>query len=426
MKFWNYLIGAGAGIFLVLAPLKTSISKSDLEYSKTFFNKSEKIEARCNLEKKTKNFINPFTDIYGKEIEIFELNNKIDSLSYNIINNFYQNKINKNAKNLIDKTIDFAIIELKHEKKVREEHKDLSNLILEWAARNSWWAKEKDSLARLNGHSKEDSYLVPGKEKYSPENPKYKEEFIEFQKKLRWFGSGIDNPEYEIFYNPKGARELRKNGLNPIDCIEYILRALSKNSGKNHMLKSCSRASWLSAKLKGFEGIYIAQNTIKTDSQYYYTNWSGEKNLTSVYLKKIKENKYPFHIDYLVTDSLFESDAFEEFLDSIKGLIFFQEGIHSGFLNKGNFLGAHICSDPLKKSVFYMQNLISMINNDTPKSDYQSAILYIPKGSVKNFLAKNYRKIQELKNIKSVVSLEEYEAIKTEYAGEQKIPFNIW
>ena len=88
----------------------------------------------------------------------------------------------------------------------------------------------------------------------------------------------------------KRSRELRKLGLEPTDCITYLLKSLSEASGENYMLRSCSDAKGLSKKLKDFEGIYVAQNTTKRDSRFVYSNGSREKNFTLDYLRAIKRN----------------------------------------------------------------------------------------------------------------------------------------
>ncbi len=72
-----------------------------------------------------------------------------------------------------------------------------------------------------------------------------------------------------------------------------------------------------------------------------------------------------------------------------------QEGVHIGFLDKGNFLDAHLGSDPMTNSIFSERYFYELMNNDNPKVDYQSAILCVPKGTIKKFLYENRDKIRD-------------------------------
>ena len=254
-----------AGFFLF--PITNSVPKNNDFFSRLVYDKLAKVELIPPPKKVIKHYKSPFIDIKGNTLSIEEWTEKTDKLGYEIISTEYRNKINKDAQSLIEKVVDSAFMEYQYERDVRAEHKELCGLILEYLLRkNENWANQKDSLVLKRGRTKGTSYFVPGKKLYSPEDPDFKEEEIEFQKKLRWFGSYLANPKKKKYYNKKRARELRGFGLKPTDCITYVLKSFSKASGKNYLLRSCSNATGLSKKLKDFEGIYIAQNTIKTDS----------------------------------------------------------------------------------------------------------------------------------------------------------------
>ncbi len=78
-------------------------------------------------------------------------------------------------------------------------------------------------------------------------------------------------------------------------------------------------------------------------------------------------------------------------------------------------------SDPLENVVFYQKDLISSMDNDNSGFNYQSAVLYVPKGSVKAFLAKNYEEIYQIKHGKGPLTYEEFKILSKRNG---KMPFD--
>ena len=187
------------------------------------------------------------------------------------------------------------------------------------------------------------------------------------------------------------GNKLLKLGLKPTDCITYILECMSEGNNKNYVYKKYTQAEEFSKLLKNknFETIYIAENVTETTPEYEY-NWQIRlHSYTKYFLQNIKKGNYFSQIDYLITEEDFHNPFFEKFLKKQDGFLFFQEGVHTGFLSKGDFLNCHMEKDPKEGEIYSKSNLIKKMDNDNPKLDYQSAVLFVPKGTVQNFIYEN-------------------------------------
>jgi hypothetical protein len=97
----------------------------------------------------------------------------------------------------------------------------------------------------------------------------------------------------------------------------------------------------------------------------------------------------------MVTDEDFSKTTFKDFLKESNGFVFIQEGVHSGLLSNGKLLDAHYNVSPLYSPVFSCSDFITKFDNDNTLRDYQSAVLFVPKGTVNAFLAKYHSKLKE-------------------------------
>ena len=217
-----------------------------------------------------------------------------------------------------------------------------------------------------------------------------KDLFEKFYREVGYYGSGIKGKNSGEYIS-KRAKELESFGLKSTDCISYLLLSIEKGNSKKGFYKSLYSELFGFDHLmrsENFESIYIAENTLLDDSLYMYNRHGERGEFTKDYIHKIKNDDYFITLDYVVTDSLFHSQNFRKFIESTSGFLFIQEGKHTAFLREGNILEAHINSDPIYNSVFEESPFMKKFDNDDPKTDYQSAILFVPKGTVNRFMKK--------------------------------------
>lgn len=304
--------------------------------------------------------------------------------------------VNYKAQEFLDKTLNEASKIYEKEKRMIEQNQNLLYLIQEYNSEliDQEKREERILLNKSRGISVENSKWVNGMKIYSPDDPVYQKHIKNYLDSLEYFGNAFLDSTH-LFYNPKKAKELMENGLRPIDCTSFVLEAISRGQEKNFHRKILSDASLISKFLKKreFEIIYFAENTLDTSKQYFYG--INEKFHTGSFIKKIKKGEYKFPVDYIVTDSSFRNPLFKEFIEESPGFVFLQEGVHLGFLDKGNFIDAHNNADPRNTSVFTSRKFYELMNNDNPKVDYQSAVLCVPRGTVKKFLYDNKCDIRE-------------------------------
>jgi len=326
-------------------------------------------------------YFSPFKNIKDKSILPYEDSAKV--------------RINEKAKDFSEKTLEEARKIYEKEKKAREENKDLLSLIQEYNSelRNPEKAYERMRLNKMRGISLENSSWVEGKKVYTPEESIYKNQVENLCDSLEYFG-GAFLFEDHLFYNPEKAKNFIKKGLKPIDCTSFVLEALSRGQNKNYYKTDLSRAYQIAQMLnkKGFEGIYLAENTSDTSSTYKYG--VRKQFHTQDFVRKIKSKNYEFPIDYLITDSSLQNPLFKKFLEESSGFVFLQEGVHLGFLDRGQFIDAHITADPTLTPVFSSRKFYDLIDNNNPQADYQSAVICLPKGSVNKFLYENKERIK--------------------------------
>jgi hypothetical protein len=304
-------------------------------------------------------------------------------------------KINLKAQEFLNKSLNEANKIYEKEKITREQNQNLLYLVQEYNSelRDSKKKDERILLNKSRGINIENSKWVDGMKIYSPEDTVYQKQIKNYLDSLEYFGSAFILKDH-MLYSPKKGKDFIKKGLKPIDCTSFVLETLSRAQNKNYYQSNLSRAFQIAKMLnkKGFESIYLAENTLDTSKQYFY---GVEKQFHSGdFIKKIKKKQYYFPINYLITDSNFENDLFKEFLEQSSGFVFLQEGVHLGFLDKGNFIDAHITANPLSTPVFTSRRFYDLVDNNNPKVDYQSAILCLPKGSVEKFLYENRERIQ--------------------------------
>ncbi len=195
--------------------------------------------------------------------------------------------INEKASQFLEKTLVSAEDIYKKEKKTREENADLICLIQEYNSELATPEKkyERMRLNRMNGIQLENSEWVEGKKVYAPEKEECKKEVKTFLDSLEYFGAAFLMKDH-LFYNQKKAKEFMKEGLKPIDCTSFMLESMSRAQKRNFHLASLSRASQISdfLKKKGFETIYLAENTQDTSREYFYG--AEKKFYTGDFIKK--------------------------------------------------------------------------------------------------------------------------------------------
>jgi len=307
-------------------------------------------------------FTNPFTDISGEKISP------------------KKNITPKNTKELMDKIISFALQKYYYEKDIFNEYSYLRKI-----AQEKRFEKIRNRDPTFNTFDLKDEPI---------EN-----ESVNFLKKIKYYGRFLAD-EGKLCSNYESSKIFDRFKVKRTDCIEFLLESISQANKKNYMLSHLSDASTLSKKLKylGFETIYVAENTLKDGKDYQYDDGVKQNNLVKDKIKMIKRGNYFTPLDYLVTDHSFHSPAFREFLKNQCGIVFFQEGKHVGFLYGGQLLDAHACANPFFEEVFTLNDFYSKMNNDFPHADYQSAVLFVPGGTVQEFINKNSNKFEKIPN----------------------------
>ena len=212
----------------------------------------------------------------------------------------------------------------------------------------------------------------------------------EFYKEIQRFGRGILE-EDKLTYNKELGNRLLKLGTKPTDCITYVLESMGLGNSRNYNQEKYADSRGLAELLKklNFEAVYIAENTTKTSKEYRYNAHIGIPSFTKDFLEKIKQDKYLTKIDYLIINEDFHNPLFKKFLKQNKGFLIIQEGSHTGFLSNRDLLECHKGVDPIKEDLYSKTDLFRRMDNTIPLANYQSAILFVPKGTVQNFWYNN-------------------------------------
>ncbi|MGV8087372.1 MAG: hypothetical protein ACP5N1_07105 [Candidatus Woesearchaeota archaeon] len=346
-------------------------------------------------------YVNPFKNIYGSE-------SKIDSKTLSKISKIQKKDADSTKTFDSDSIINKILIDRSaakimasaskkaneiflYEKELLKKHDTLVGLLSEWMLEKKVSLLPENDIFRIKYESNSsNSRIYPDIPKYSFDNKKYNFEKNQLLKEITYYGSNIFNSK-KYFISSSEIIKLRKNKTKPTDCITFVLESLTESSGKNYFKKSLSDAKGFGNYFykDGFETVFIASNTIKKEKQYKYNTDFCEGFYAKEVFSRVKDQDYYIDIDYVVTDGDFYRPAFRDFIKETSGFVLIQEGYHLGILVNGNLIDAHYNSYPLYSPVFLSSDFIEKFDNDNPKKDYQTAVLLVPKGSVKAFLMRN-------------------------------------
>lgn len=343
---------------------------------KEFIPEKNTITKLTEKEKKEFNFIlYPFRTV---ELDLPKITNR---------------NVNKNAQKFIENSIGAAMKKYEKEQKAYEEYDSLRKEYFKIVGYNIeikqynilQMFSNLDTIKTLTAEDVKKTI----EDKREEFNKAHKDELKDFYKKVEYYGRWLADKNTP-YYKEKQHKELDKVGMKRIDCISYLLKSMEEGNNGYYEYPSYTEPAGFNELMRelNFEGIYIAQNTISRDSIYMYNTNEGNGYFTNDFIKRIKKYRYPMSIDYLVTDSLFNTINFQKFINETKGFLIIQDGKHTAFLDKGEILESHIFAEPFYMKTFERSNFIEHFDNDNPKSDYQSCVLYVPKGTVNNFMKK--------------------------------------
>jgi hypothetical protein len=353
-------------------------------------------------------YVNPFKDIKGDQIVPAELKN--DDLLNTEIRLKYASSLNLKNYKLVSESADLAYKIFNQEEQALKKHEVLIKLLKEWISEQDTNQLIKNDIYRLEHNiSFDHSVFYPNLPKYRPDWI-YEPERRMLLSELKYYGSDI----YRIYKNKNpglklsNMTELEMYGQKPIDCIRYLLLCMTQTSGENYYRTGIGMNGRKFGEYmcnNGFETIFIAYNTTSREKKFEYNREYNHPSYVAEFIPKIqlgknfvsiKELGYYVGIDYMVTEKDLKRKAFKDFIGSVSGFVLIEESHHVGFLRKGKLLDANRNNVPLYKPVFGCADFIDAFTRlDDSICYYQSAVIFLPKGTVNDFLTRNGERFEK-------------------------------
>lgn len=216
-----------------------------------------------------------------------------------------------------------------------------------------------------------------------------------FLSELDYYGRESVNPRRRETYDPRWDAFHRSfPHLKPTDCTSFVLSAYAAATGDDTLLDLYRSSSYTPSSFPrrfldhftsgGYEAVFLAPDTESVADSCRYANGSPDGGLTAISMRSVDEGAYyasPY-LDYVLSDEGF--DHASPFLESLSGILAFNDFYHLAFLDHGVVREARWASNPLIEDNFAESSLYRELTKDggRERRDWRNAVLLMPEGTV--------------------------------------------